>query len=124
MLTEGHADDATQAPALLGQAKGVIGSMTADGACDGGPACAAVAAQRHHPTVEVVISPRASAVLSLDSNDGGTQSQRDLHIQFMAKRGRLQAAPRLSLRESLRDELAEDDRIQQSQSGRNSHVQA
>ena len=32
VLTEGHADDAAQVPALLGQAEGVIASVTADGA--------------------------------------------------------------------------------------------
>ena len=37
VLTEGHADDAAQVPALLGQAEGMIGSVTADGAYDGEP---------------------------------------------------------------------------------------
>jgi len=32
VLTEGHADDAAQVPDLLGQAEGVIASVTADGA--------------------------------------------------------------------------------------------
>ncbi len=45
VLTEGHADDAAQVPALLGQAEGVIASVTADGAYDGEPTYVAVAAR-------------------------------------------------------------------------------
>ena len=37
VLTEGHPGDAAQVPALLGQAEGVIASVTADGAYDGEP---------------------------------------------------------------------------------------
>ena len=37
VLTDGHADDAAQVPGLLGQAEGVIASVTADGAYDGDP---------------------------------------------------------------------------------------
>ena len=51
-LTEGHADDAAQVPTLLGQVEGVIASVTADGAYDGEPTCAAAAArQRPVPPV-------------------------------------------------------------------------
>ncbi len=35
VLTGGHADDAAQMPALLGQVEGVIASVTADDAYDG-----------------------------------------------------------------------------------------
>ena len=89
VLTEGHADDAAQVPALLGQAEGVIASVTADGADDGEPTYAAAAARQRHPPPDVVVPPRVSAVPS--SHDGGcnAQSQRDRHIQLMAERGRM-----------------------------------
>ena len=87
VLTEGHADDAAQVPALLGQAEGVIASVTADGAYDGEPTHAAAAACQRHPSVDVVVPPRASAAPSSDNGDGSAQSLRDRHIQLMAKRG-------------------------------------
>ena len=89
VLTEGTADDATQVPALLGQAEGVIGSVTADGAYDGEPTYAAAAARQCHPPPDVVVPPRASAVPSLDKDDSRLQSQRDRHIQLMTERGRM-----------------------------------
>ena len=89
VLTEGHADDAAQVPALLGQAEGVIGSVTADGAYDGEPTYAAAAARQRHPPPAVVVPPRASAVPSAGKSDGDCQNQRDRHIQLMAERGRL-----------------------------------
>ena len=88
VLTEGHADDAAQVPAMLGQAEGMIGSVTADGAYDGEPTYAAAAARQRDPQPDVVVPPRASAVPS--SNEGsGVQSPRDNHIQLMAERGRM-----------------------------------
>ena len=72
MLTEGHADDAAQVPALLGQAEGVIASVTTDGAYDGEPTYAAVAARQRHPSPNVVV-----------------QSQRDRHIRLMTASGRM-----------------------------------
>ena len=89
VLTEGHADDTAQVPALLGQTEGVIASVTADGAYDGEPIFAAAAARQRHPTMEVVVRPRASTVPSSDNNDGGAPSQRDHRIQLMAERGRM-----------------------------------
>ncbi len=59
VLTEGHADDAAQVPALLGQAEGIIASVTADGAYDGEPTYAAAAARQRHPPPEIVVPPRA-----------------------------------------------------------------
>ncbi len=41
VLTEDHADDAAQVPGMLGQAEGVIASVTAGGAYDGEPTDAA-----------------------------------------------------------------------------------
>ena len=89
VLTKGHADDTAQVPALLGQAEGVIASVTADGAYDGEPTYAAAAARQSHPSPDVVVPPRASAVPSSNNNDGGAQSQRDRHIRLMAERGRM-----------------------------------
>ena len=89
VLTEGHADDAAQVPALLGQAEGVIGSVTADGAYDGEPTYAAAAARQRHPPPDVVVPPRASAVPSSDGGNCNAQSPRDRNIQLMAERGRM-----------------------------------
>ena len=89
VLTEGHADDAAQVPALLGQAEGVIGSVTADGAYGGDPTYAAAAARQRHPPPDVVVPLRVSAVPSSDGGDSDTQSPRDRHIQLMAERGRM-----------------------------------
>ncbi len=89
VLTDGHADDAAQVPALLGQAEGVIASVTADGAYDGEPTYAAAAARQRHPPPDVVVPPRASAVPSSDKGDSRPPSPRDRHIQLMAERGRM-----------------------------------
>ena len=87
VLTDGHADDAAQAPALLGQAEGSIASVTADGAYDGEPVYRACTARQPQPPPEVVIPPRASAVLS--SADPDRQTPRDRHIRLMAEKGRM-----------------------------------
>jgi len=89
VVTDGHADDAAQVPALLGQTAGVIASVTADGAYDGEPTYTAAAARQRHPPPDVVVPPRASAVPSSDESDSRTQSPRDRHIQLMAERGRI-----------------------------------
>ncbi len=89
VLTDGHADDAAQVPALLGQTEGVIASVTADGAYDGEPTYAAAAARQRHPSPDVVVPPRASAVPSSDKGDSNAQGQRDRHIRLMAERGRM-----------------------------------
>ena len=54
-------------PALLGQTRGVIAFVTADGAYDGKPAYAAAAARRRHPPLEDVVLLR---VVSAVSNAG------------------------------------------------------
>ena len=89
MLTEGHADDAAQVLALLGQAEGAIASVTADDAYDGEPTYAAAKTRQRHPPPDVVVPPRASAVPSTDKRDDGAQSLRDRHIQLMTERGRI-----------------------------------
>ena len=92
VLTEGHADDAAQVSTLLGQAEGVITTVTADTAYDDEPTYAAAAARQRHPPPDVIVPPRASTVPSSDKGDGSAQSPRDRHIQLMAERGRRQAA--------------------------------
>ena len=87
VLTEGHADDAAQVPALLGHAEGQIASVIADGAYDGEPTYAAAAARQPYPPPDVVIPPRASAVVSTDNPNA--QSPRDRHIQLMARWDRI-----------------------------------
>ena len=88
VLTNGQVDDAGQVPARLGQAEGTIAFVTADGAYDGEPTYAAAAARQRHPSPDVVVPPRASAVPSSDKGDSRPQSPRDRHIQLMAERGR------------------------------------
>ena len=86
VLSEGHADDAVQAPGLLGQVEGHIATVTADGAYDSDTVYQA-AACRLEPPLDVVIPPRASAVPSTD--DPAAQTPRDRHIQLIAERGRM-----------------------------------
>jgi len=86
-LTENDADDIGAVPGLLEQVDGEITSFTADGAYDGEPVYQAVARQQHDPPADVVIPPRASAVLSTDSTD--QQSQRDRHVRMIAEKGRM-----------------------------------
>jgi hypothetical protein len=86
-LTDGHADDAAQAPALLRQVEGSLASVIADGAYDGEPVYRAATACGRRPSPAVVIPPRATAVTSTD--DGGVHSQRDRHIRLVAEKGRI-----------------------------------
>ena len=85
VLTDGNADDAAQAPGLLGQAEGRIATVTADGAYDS-DAVYQAAARRHGPPPDVVIPPRACAVPS--TNDPAAQTPRDRHIRLIVQRGR------------------------------------
>ncbi len=85
-LTEGHADDAVQAPGLLGQAEGSVATVTADGAYDS-KAVYQAATRQHGPPPVVVIPPRASAMQSTE--DPAAQTPRDRHVQLIAERGRM-----------------------------------
>jgi IS5 family transposase len=87
VLTDGNADDATQAAALLRQAEGPTASVTADGAYDGEPVSQAAAARQHDPPLDVVNPPRVSAVPSTD--DRRLQTTRDRRVQLIAERGRI-----------------------------------
>ena len=86
-LTENDADDIGQVPGLLEQFAGELSSFIADGTYNGDPVYQAVARQQHDPPPDVVIPPRAPAVLSTDSTD--RQSQRDRHIRMIAEKGRM-----------------------------------
>ena len=87
VLTDGNADDAAQVALLLRDVEGDIASVTADGAYDGDPTYQAVADRQRQAPPNVIIPPRASAVLSTD--DPQTQTPRDRHILLMAERGRI-----------------------------------
>ena len=87
VLTEGSADDAAQVPLLLRDLEGHIAAVTADGAYDRDPTYQAIADRQRRSPPDVIIPPRASAVLSTD--DSNVQSPRDRHIQLMADRGRI-----------------------------------
>ena len=87
VLTDGDGDDAAQAPALLRQCECTLASVTADGAYDRDLAYQAAAARQAGSPPEVVVPPRADAVLSTANPD--RQTPRDRHVQLMAERGRI-----------------------------------
>ena len=87
VLTDGDADDAAQAPALLRQCEGALASVTADGAYDRDPVYQAAAARQPGSPLAVVIPPRADA--GLGTADPDQQTPRDRHVQLMAERGRI-----------------------------------
>jgi len=87
VLTDGDADDAAQAPALLRQCEGTLASVTADGAYDREPVYQAAAARQPGSPIKVVVPPRADAVTS--TPDPAGQTLRDHHIRLMAERGRI-----------------------------------
>ena len=84
-VTDGDEDDAAQVPALLRQPEGAIASLTADGAYDRDPVYQAAAAVQPGLPIEVIIPPRADAVLSTADPDG--QTPRDRHVQLVEPRG-------------------------------------
>src|SRR3954469_16548953 len=83
-LTDQDADDPSQVAPLLDQIDGLVGRVTADGAYDGAPTYATIAA--HGDNIEVVIPPRSTAVLS---GEQGPLAQRDRHLEMITERGRL-----------------------------------
>ena len=87
VLTDGDEDDAVQAPGLLRQCEGTLASVIADGAYDRDPVYQAAAARQAGSPPEVVIPPRADAVLG--TADPDQQTPRDRHVQLMAERGRI-----------------------------------
>jgi len=87
LLTDGDEHDAAQVPNLLRQCESTIASLTADGAYDRDPVYQAAATRQPGSPIEVVIPPRADAVLS--TADPDQQTPRDRHIQLLAERGRI-----------------------------------
>ena len=83
-LTGHDADDGGQVGPLLDEVDDVA-SFTADGAYDRDDVYAVVAAR--HPGANVIVPPRSSAVPSAAAETAPTQ--RDLHLQSIAERGRM-----------------------------------
>jgi len=83
-LTDQDTDDPSQVPPLLDQIDTPIARVTADGAYDGAPTYATIAA--HGDDIEVVIPPRLTAVLS---GELGPLTRRDRHLEMIAQQGRL-----------------------------------
>jgi len=83
-LTTKEVDDASQASPLLNQVAASVAPFTADGAYDQDSVSAAVA--ERHPAAAIIVPPRSTAVPSETAETAPTQ--RDRHLQFIAKRGR------------------------------------
>ena len=83
-LTDQDTDDPSQVAPLLDQIDGGIAKVTADGAYDGAPTYATIAA--HGDDIEVVIPPRSTAVIN---GEQGPLTQRDRHLEMITERGRL-----------------------------------
>jgi Transposase DDE domain len=83
-MTESHAQDPSQVPALLSQVDHIIDRFIGDGIYDQAPVYAAVA--RHSPGARVIIPPRKDAVLSPTATTAPTQ--RDQHLLVIENAGR------------------------------------
>ena len=83
-LTDQDTDDPSQVAPLLDQIDGLVGRVTAEGAYDGAPTYATIAA--HGDNIEVVIPPRTTAILN---GETGSRAQRDRHLEMIMERGRL-----------------------------------
>jgi hypothetical protein len=83
-LTDQDVDDPSQVAPLLHQIDAGIAKVTADGAYDGAPTYAAIAA--HGDEIEVVIPPLSTAV---PNEELGPLAQRDRHLEIITERGRL-----------------------------------
>jgi hypothetical protein len=84
-LTTNDVDDASQVGVLLDQIDGPVASFIGDGAYDQETVYTDVAIC--HPEAEVVVPPRATAVLSPQSQS--TPTQRDRHLQAIATQDRM-----------------------------------
>ena len=83
-LTKKEVDDGAQVGPLLDQVAASVASFTADGAYDQDGVPAAVAERR--PAAAIIVPPRSIAVPSETAETAPTQ--RDRHLQFIAKHGR------------------------------------
>ncbi len=84
-LTSKDVDDASQVDPLLDQVAGSVAWFTADGAYDQDRVYAGVA--ERHPEAAIVVPPRATAVPSDTAESSPTQ--RDGHLQHIARHGRM-----------------------------------
>ena len=84
-LTDQEVDYASQVDPLLDQIPGKIEQVTADGAYDGEPTYATIAARG--ADIAVVIPPRVSSTPPLEL--GANASRRDVHVRTVAALGRL-----------------------------------
>jgi hypothetical protein len=84
-LTTKEVDDGSEVGTLLDQVAASVASFTGDGAYDQESVSTAVA--KHHPAAAIIVPPRSTAVPS-DTAEA-TPTQRDRHLQFIAKHGRM-----------------------------------
>jgi Transposase DDE domain len=84
-LTPHDVEDGTQVEPLLDQIPGPLASFVGDGAYDQSGIYSTVI--ERHPGAEVIVPPRSTAVLSEDAET--TPTQRDRHLQCIAKHGRI-----------------------------------
>ncbi len=84
VLTTKEVDDGAKVGALLDQVAASVASFTADGAYDQEGVSAAVA--QRHPEAAIIVPPRSTAVPNEAAETAPTQ--RDRHLQFIAKHGR------------------------------------
>ena len=85
LLTAKDADDGAQVGPLLDQVSGPLASFTADGAYDQDGVAASIGTG--HPEAAIIVPPRANAVPSGTAETAPTQ--RDRHLQHIAKHGRM-----------------------------------
>lgn len=85
-LTTNDVDDASQVGVLIGQIDRPVASFIGDGAYDQDIVYSSITAR--HPDADVVVPPRATAVLSSEALTAPTQ--RDRHLEAIAKNGRMQ----------------------------------
>jgi hypothetical protein len=84
-LTSSEVADGSQVEPLLDQITAPLASFIGDGAYDQASVYDTVA--KRHPDAEVIVPPRATAVLSEDVETSPTQ--RDQHLQSIAEHGRV-----------------------------------
>ncbi len=84
VLTDKDVGDIAAVPGLLATVEGPVDSVIADGAYDGASVYKAASLRQHDPPPDIVIPPRGSSVVS--TNDDGTPTVRDRHVQFIARR--------------------------------------
>jgi hypothetical protein len=85
LLTPKDVDDGSQVGSLLDQVEGPLASFTGDGAYDQDGVTSSVT--ERHPEAAIIVPPRANAAPSDTAATAPTQ--RDHHLQQIAKHGRL-----------------------------------